>query len=72
MIKVERLENDRLAFRVDGNPLDLYDECEILVHGLLGNELLRIIFIKRLEEALPELLKEISNDKNNISNKSDQ
>lgn len=72
MIKVERFKGNRIAFSMQGETIDLIDECEALVRGLLGNEILRIIFINHLEAALPELLKEISNDKNNISDKSDQ
>lgn len=72
MIKIERVEGDQISFYVKGGPIELFEDCHALVHGMLDNELLRIIFIKHLEEALPELLKEISNDKNNISDKSDQ
>ena len=72
MIQVKRLNGDKIAFSVQGETLDVLEECEALIHGMLDNEMLRIIFLKHLEEALPELLKEISNDKNNISDKSDQ
>ena len=72
MIKVERVKGDRIAFSVQGEMPDLVEECEILVRGMFEHEMLRIFFIHHLEEALPELLKEISNDKNNTSNKSDK